>query len=552
MKDACDALGIKYEPFTSVDDLVGRFTEEDLNKLAKMKDLSPDKEGDSIDTGAEWANIIRSIQNDDALMQLDVVAKDSKSGVYVFQSEAAANSKDYSAETIVTFKGTVDGDEWYDNFVGLNVADTPVQKETLDFIESLPYTNMTAVGHSKGGNKAMYTALLSDKITSCYALDAPGFSEEFYEKYAGEVERNAYKIKAYAVEDDYVNILLRYPDGVEKQYIKNGKDYKGLSNHSLMAFFSYTKDANGEYTGDFVIANGQQNEGMMYLNQFMNFITNTVSDADKTDIKMYLGHMIALAMDENYTCEIDGVEYTHDDVSKLLMSDKETLAKTVAYFIKFIQVYDVEAEEVEAMLEAFGIDDVIEELAPAIRAVLPSGLKDEDVLSVIINLLMGELFDGDGDHFYKAIMLLLGKDFYNDMETTYKSLKHIDTSTANKPQTTTFIPDRDFSAKNRDKIFAVISRIDTEIFNTTVSWSKYSAEDWYDSLFIAAAMDGINAYSEKIYKINSQCKEKINTVWENVSATDNKFSEEIVSVKNNIDTYKNKILELAERLSVAY
>jgi len=70
---------------------------------------------------------------------------------------------DKEGNAYVVFRGTSSG-EWKDNFLGGCLSDTDQQKKALDYINSIDAEHITVVGHSKGGNKAKYVALLSDKV----------------------------------------------------------------------------------------------------------------------------------------------------------------------------------------------------------------------------------------------------------------------------------------------------------------------------------------------------------------------------------------------------
>ena len=58
-----------------------------------------------------------------------------------------------------------------------------------DYIENLPYDSITVAGHSKGGNKAQYVTVLSDKVDRCISMDGQGFSQEFIDKYYAEIQK---------------------------------------------------------------------------------------------------------------------------------------------------------------------------------------------------------------------------------------------------------------------------------------------------------------------------------------------------------------------------
>ena len=47
----------------------------------------------------------------------------------------------------------------------------------------------------KGGNKAQYVGILSDKVDRVLSLDGQGFSKEFVEKYQDLIDKNRHKIR---------------------------------------------------------------------------------------------------------------------------------------------------------------------------------------------------------------------------------------------------------------------------------------------------------------------------------------------------------------------
>lgn len=142
----------------------------------------------------------------------------------------------------VVFKGTGKG-EWIDNGEGLSGIpesntylsyDTKkniLYKETVydDFasdqqVEALNWfleivnknkwhekTNITVSGHSKGGNKAQFTALHSRLVNSCFSFHGQGFSPEAIHsaklRYGAEYEKRRSHIYSISSANDYVNVL---------------------------------------------------------------------------------------------------------------------------------------------------------------------------------------------------------------------------------------------------------------------------------------------------------------------------------------------------------
>ena len=71
-----------------------------------------------------------------------------------------------------------------------------------------PYDSITVTGHSKGGNKAQYVTVLSDKVDRCISMDGQRFSQEFLNQYYAEIEKKGGCIKNYFLDGDFVSILL--------------------------------------------------------------------------------------------------------------------------------------------------------------------------------------------------------------------------------------------------------------------------------------------------------------------------------------------------------
>ena len=93
----------------------------------------------------------------------------------------------------VVFRGSSSKEEWDDNGKGAYEYDTKDQEKALFYINSLEFDNITVTGHSKGGNKAQYVAVLSTKIKRCISINGQGFSNEFIKKYSEDIENNKSK-----------------------------------------------------------------------------------------------------------------------------------------------------------------------------------------------------------------------------------------------------------------------------------------------------------------------------------------------------------------------
>ncbi|WP_160323683.1 Mbeg1-like protein, partial [Defluviitalea phaphyphila] len=166
--------------------------------------------------------------------------------------------------------------------------DTTQQKFSLAYINSLEYDNITVTGHSKGGNKAMYVAILSDKVDRCMSLEGQGFNDKFCEKYEEEIAKNKYKIKSIASSSgflcgDPVKGLLIPIAGTEEYREKaipiglcEFKKY-----HRPDSIIKITKDENGNIVK--VELAPVTREGLLtkLINDFTTYFLENVEDEDE-------------------------------------------------------------------------------------------------------------------------------------------------------------------------------------------------------------------------------------------------------------------------------
>lgn len=115
-------------------------------------------------------------------------------------------------DAVVVFWGTTGPDEWYDNVIAgdSSIEGSEYQNVALDYIKntSLKYDNITVTGHSKGGNKAQYVALMSDAVDRCVAFDGQGFSKAFIDEHAELINSRKDAITLISSNHDIVNALL--------------------------------------------------------------------------------------------------------------------------------------------------------------------------------------------------------------------------------------------------------------------------------------------------------------------------------------------------------
>ena len=536
--DLFSGLGEGYESQT-IGQILSVFDDAALERLAANGDVIIDG---AVASGAEWASMIRNLQSNEEIssLVLDECMVNDNGVPLALVYHAPGNYTD----AIVTFKGTTGGQEWVDNVEGLNTSDTRAQKDALDFIESLSYSNITVVGHSKGGNKAMYVAVLSDKVTRCVSYDGQGFSKEFLDKYWAEIQAKGGIISNYAVSTDFVNILLFPIPGAKLVFVKGYGIGDIRQNHSPNSFF-VTDDA-----GNLVLdANGNpqmivvaQDESMKMLHEFTTFILNVADDNDKEIIVGYISGLLALVFGKNPPA-------TQEEILNYALSDPDALALIIAYLVKYMDVYDLDAGDIDKLLQALGLNSLDSMFSVKIFDVTIVGLAG------FIDFAKKQLTDGKSDKILELILSFFKinginmKEFWTAIERKVNSLGDIDAATANQNAQSMTGEIRDYSKKSYDKIVDTIERIETSGFESVSPWGSYSAEDWFSTLLINLAINGINSYRNKLTETNTICKTRIDTVFDNISQIDSNYGNLVNNEHVYLQGVKTVITAIADGIN---
>lgn len=201
----------------------------------------------------------------------------------------------YFDTLIFVFKGTSGSLEWVDNAIGAceNVTDTQQQIAALKYFDDSilkfsKYKNIIVSGHSKGGNKAKYIAIMRgnlDSLKRIYSFDGQGFNKYFLKKYKDEIIKYKNKIIDISNEYDFVNILL-FPISKTNVYIKSNTSFGEKSSikkqitHRYGGFhspYSMFKESNGILKINDIV---EQSEIMKNMNEFLNFFAINMSESD--------------------------------------------------------------------------------------------------------------------------------------------------------------------------------------------------------------------------------------------------------------------------------
>lgn len=271
-----------------VGDLIGEGTEETESRVGCEFGMCM--------TEKDWDDLFRAIRQNEMLMQMEIaeIYRDLQERDETKEDGAlcALFKNQKTGEAVVAFRGT-GKHEWKDNFQGGGSTDAPdrvstrQQMNALEWYQSLDLDSwfVTVAGHSKGGNKAKYIAILDDTADRCLSFDGQGFSDEFMDWYGVRVKLRQKVIENHNVEKDYVNFLL---NEVGKTVWYQGRDYgrgEFLKNHCPIAFFTFDEHGNSVMRR----SDDGQVRALEILDGFVTDYLRSLSKRQKYDVLDLLG-----------------------------------------------------------------------------------------------------------------------------------------------------------------------------------------------------------------------------------------------------------------------
>ena len=307
----------------------GKTVREYLDEI-DISQLEEDKIYASAMTGNDMRNIILAMKKRPHILDAFIADTNYDEAYGGGGGISAVFLNNAEKEAVVAFRGTA-SNEWTDDFVGANQIDSLQQINALEWYKrvyekhGLKNYSVTVTGHSKGGNKAKYIAILNDTPARCISFDGQGFSDKFIEYYRKRIQKRQGVIENHNIDYDYVNILL---NDVGKRTYYEGFNYGSggfVEAHSPKTFFNYL----GE--GDFTLKinpNGQKPE-MQILDQFINSMNRSgVSEKEKSETGELLGMLVekAFAIGDEHTvssyisflCDMIGDEKYSDNTAFIL------------------------------------------------------------------------------------------------------------------------------------------------------------------------------------------------------------------------------------------
>lgn len=501
----------------------------DTNKLRTNKDWSEHIFDGEI-SGSEWADMIDVMkQSDICELTLRDVNIDEKKALSTYFTDKDGNA-------YVVFRGTSAG-EWEDNFEAAYVTETIQQQRALDYINSIDAEHITVVGHSKGGNKAKYVALLSDKVDCCVSFDGQGFSRLFLDKYEDLIKKNKYKITCYALDNDFVNILL-YDIYKNKHYIKGNGISSFWQNHSPNSFFYFYYNNIGKaifYNFEEV----KQAESMSILHSFVNYVDSTVPKEDREQLFAFLGTTVAMAKGKKPPTYTD--EYSKKDLMEYLTAPEnaDELGLLLAYILEYEEYDDRITKAIFEILDSMGKDY----LAYLLRK-LDKCIGNENILKFVLKnrdkvIWLLKISNAPDD-----IITLIGNagDAYDAVKDDIRSVSTKNITDYNATSNNNV---RDYTKVTRDMLLNLTNEVTNEKPYNVTKWDLlYQAEDWFGLLSIDNYRNNIDEYFRRVIDINNISHSQMQQIFSSIDSTVNNYKNKMKTEVSNLKTLSNYILNL--------
>lgn len=523
----------------------------DIDKLpAATNDTNGNISGEITSyTKEDWQNLINAAKNDEQLSNLKIKSTlPDPNGKHA----SGACFVDDNGNATVAFRGTGQY-EWLDNGKMAYSADTEQQELAKDWVNSLGYDDITVIGHSKGGNKAEYVTIATDKIARCVAFDAPGFGEEFCDKYKDEIANKKDRITLIAPQDGYVCDLFFNIAGITKYYKTNGgttsdkvedaldivgKNLNGFSKDTIFSLIGigisgeptllkiideynivtgnaseYWSDAEPFLKNIGVIAGRAHMANSFFTIQGGNAVFNeeTVQDPAMALIHDYINFMVKNVSKEDRKC-----------LTKFLMGQFQGGKEMVNGEVKDIDFGELKPEFVLRManltylwVETLGIPE-------------DDKKKFKDELSKFLK----------GKESAAEFSVILSKVANESHKTMLPSLKN---------------DIRDFTNVSRENLINLIKDVEGDNPLEYNKWPQWDAVDDFTRrlLHIDYQHNQINKYYEYLIEKNNSSIDKINIIFDKAYEIDNEYSAMLMEQDDEIKQFEVRIEKLIQRFDTS-
>lgn len=298
-------------------------------------------------------------------------------------------------DAVVVFWGTTGPDEWYDNVMAgdSSIEGSEYQNVALEYINntSKDFKNITVTGHSKGGNKAQYVALMNDNVDRCVAFDGQGFSKAFIDEHADLIKSRQDIITLISSDHDIVNALLYEVAGnliyvnssdVPRSYFevpetdKDGNiqyDEFGNIKYKFQFFYYHKPDILLDESGNLYNYDGIEPASIVkFVNQYSEYMSSIEDEDARKKVFAFVAEMAKIGLNDN-----DSERFDKIFAELLSFENTEAIAGFLAYTIEFAESNNLEYGDVASIVgEMAASTDVQKVLDAWYMPILWDGLFD--------------------------------------------------------------------------------------------------------------------------------------------------------------------------------
>ena len=420
-------------------------------------------------------NVLKAIKGDSELMKMQISAThqmDSHASGYT-----AILVEPNTKKAIVVCRGSITAKDWGDNVRlakdgdGSDGVSSRQQESVLRFYkdwrknQGKEYNDIVAIGHSKGGNNATYLTIMDDSIRKSFTVNAPGFSDKFFEKYRDRIEKNGLKVYNNNTENDIVGTIMNQI-GHKKYYTQLAHNNGFKDTHLATAIMDFDNLKPGE---PFKMYETKQSEK---AKQFDRFFNSLIRDT-KQPVRNILLEAIANIVDSG---NIDNI----GDLFKLdvfLRFPGMTLAAAVTistYFSVYIGIY---ASNHPGFWDTLGwylctpkdSADVIESRLKGIQAACKIHSKAENGnFAIEEDLQVNYLTTDIGSSSVSVKSVLLNVDVLSSSTGELKNIKSSLSGLSSKISFTAFNNDQRFNRKFANKTGNLAEKIQNLSFDINI------------------------------------------------------------------------------------
>lgn len=442
-------------------------------------------------TEEEWKEIFDLVEKDPAVGDL-VVTTPRSDPVTGARMAGFVDTSGEPKQVYVVYAGT-GANEWRDDSVAATMADSPQQEQALEWFNDIPeeYSDIVVSGHSKGGNKAMYVAVTSDRVKECYAFDGEGFSQEFCSKYADRIKAKADSIHLRANYRDYVNALLITIAG-DVKYVRNDEGVANASEyHMPNALFRY-KDGKIAYSlnenGNVVYNMGHFGEQDGTIEMFHNFTVYFLENATPAEKKLFFSvfgeALTAFLGGENGVVRSDILEMFSQEAGEIFIN----------YFTKYLQHLKV-------------TDPLTFERYRAAFELMVGDAMGANFWSHLSSALGINLFTTLGKWLFVFVESGTGRFIYRRVKSPWGDVRG-----------------RDFSQEVMDAMLNAASEVEDEQWWDVTRWDCwYRLEARIGNLNWDRYAGNVDTYYRKIIDINGASVEDIQRIFREVYSIDDSY-----------------------------